>query len=353
MKAAVFHAARDVRVENIDPPGDLGAGQVRIRPRYCGICGTDLHEYQQGPIVIPTAPHPLTAACGPQILGHEFSGEVLEVGSGVSSLSPGDRVSVMPLISCGECWPCSRSMNHLCVKMAAVGLSYAWGGMSEEVVVSASSVSRLHDSMSMAAGALVEPTAVAAYGVDQAGVRPGDVVVITGAGPIGVLAAMYAASLGARVVVSETNRRRREIAESLDIEIAIDPLAEDLEDRVRSLSDGVGACAAIECSGTEAALSSVLRSLRPSGIVTQTGLHTKPAAIDAMLLSERDLTIRGTWCFPTRDWPRIIRLIGAKGLPVERIVTSIVPLDDIVERGFIALNTPGHAEVKVLADLST
>ena len=188
MKAAVFHGAKDIRVEQIAEPGDLGPEDVRLKPHYCGICGTDLHEYAMGPIVIPSKPHSLNGSVLPQVLGHEFSAEILEVGKAVKHLAVGDRVSVMPLLFCGTCYYCRRGLNHLCQSMACVGLSFQWGGIAEQAVVPASHVNKLHENMSMRAGALVEPTAVAAYGVDRAGVRPGDTVLITGAGPIGALA---------------------------------------------------------------------------------------------------------------------------------------------------------------------
>ena len=130
MKAAVFHGAHDIRIEEVDGPPPLGSLDVLLRPYWCGICGTDLHEYAMGPIVIPSHPHPLTGATAPQILGHEFSAEVLEVGSGVRSVRVGQRVSVMPLLYCGSCYYCRRGLNHLCQSMACVGLSFASGGIS-------------------------------------------------------------------------------------------------------------------------------------------------------------------------------------------------------------------------------
>ena len=131
MKAAVFHADHDIRVSDVPAPDGAGPGQVLLRPYWCGICGTDLHEYAMGPIVIPTAPHPLNGSTAPQILGHEFSAEVVEVGAGVTHLKPGQRVSVMPLLYCGECYFCRRGLNHLCQRMACVGLSYGWGGIAK------------------------------------------------------------------------------------------------------------------------------------------------------------------------------------------------------------------------------
>lgn len=348
MRAAVFHDAKDIRVEDVPEPTSVGPTEVRLRPLWCGICGTDLHEYAVGPIVIPTTPHRLNGSVAPQILGHEFSGEVLEVGADVRTVRVGDRVSVMPLLFCGTCYFCRRGLNHLCTSMACVGLSDAWGGIAEQCVVPASKVSKLPDSMSDIQGALVEPTAVAAYGVDRAGVRPGDTVLITGLGPIGALASLYAASLGATVFLSEVNPHRRELARSLDVGELLDPRSTDVAAELKDRTGGIGVDAVIECSGNEIALQTALAAVRAAGSISQTGLHTRPASIDPMVLSERDITLRGTWCYPVTDWPRIIALIGAGRLDVEQVVSARIPMADIVEKGFETLLSPTGDQVKVL-----
>ncbi|MES2095070.1 MAG: alcohol dehydrogenase catalytic domain-containing protein [Actinomycetota bacterium] len=348
MRAAVFHAAGDIRVEEVDPPSGPGPSEVLVAPLWCGICGTDLHEYAQGPIVIPSTPHPLTAACGSQILGHEFSATVIEAGAGVTNVVAGQRVSIMPLLSCGECYFCRRGLNHLCRVMAAVGLSYRSGGIAELAVVPAANVFALPDGVSDIQGAVVEPGAVAAYGVDTAGVRPGDTVLITGAGPIGALAALYAASLGARIFVSEMNPVRASLVCGFDIGTVLDPGAIDVPAHLREATDGIGVDAVIECSGNERALQAAIASVRSAGRISQTGLHTKAASIDPMVLSEHDITISGTWCFPVTDWPRIIDLIDRGRYPVEKVVTAQIAMTDVVERGFETLLSPVGDQVKVL-----
>lgn len=348
MKASVYYGKHDIRIENVPDPSGLGSSDVLLKPYWCGICGTDLHEYAVGPIVIPTAPHTLTGAQLPQILGHEFSAEVLEVGRNVVNVQVGDRVSVMPLVFCGECYFCARGLNHLCQRMACVGLSYAWGGIAELCVVPAGKVARLHDDMSELQGALVEPTAVAAYGVDRANVRSGDHVLITGAGPIGALAALYAESFGAQVAISEVNPVRRGLAASLDVGEVLDPMSADIVSWVRDWTGGIGADAVIECSGNESALNTAIGSVRAHGSVTQTGLHTKPASIHPMQLSERDISLVGTWCYPVTDWPRIIDLIARRGLAVEKVVTAEIGMEQIVERGFETLLSSHGDQVKVL-----
>lgn len=348
MLAAVFHGAKDIRVEEVAPPEEVLPHEVKLRPYWCGICGTDLHEYAMGPIVIPSHPHPLTEAQAPQILGHEFSAEVVEVGTGVTNVRLGDRVSVMPLVTCGSCYYCVRGLNHLCRTMAAVGLSYAWGGIAEFAVVPASQVFALPEDVTDVQGAVVEPGAVAAYGVDRAGVQPGDTTLITGAGPIGALAALYAASLGAEVYIAEPNPARAEFARSLDVGVVLDPKNTDVPALLRDHTDGIGVDSVIECSGNERALQSAIASVRSAGWISQTGLHTQQASIDPMVLSERDITLSGTWCFPVTDWPRIIRLVASGKFPVEKVVTSKISMIDTVPLGFDALLSPTGEQVKLL-----
>src|SRR3954453_3387558 len=350
MKAAVFHGEHDVRVEEVADPGGPGAGEVLIRPLWCGICGTDLHEYAVGPIVIPEQPHRLNGSQLPQVLGHEFSGEVLEVGAGVTHVRAGQRVSIMPLLFDGTCYFCRRGLNHLCTSMACIGLSYDWGDIAELAVVPASHVSPLPDTVSGLQGALVEPTAVAAYGVDVAQVRPGDTVLVTGAGPIGALASLYAAQLGARVIISEVNPVRAELARSLDVGEVVDPSQRDVVAWVKDRTEGVGGDAVIGCSGNERALQTGIDAVRSAGRIAQTGLHTRPAAIEPMKLSEHDIALVGTWCYPVTDWPRIIDLIARGRLPVDTVVTAQVPMVDVVERGFEVLLSPTGDQVKVLID---
>ena len=348
MKAAIFYGAKDIRVENVAEPKSVGPGEVRLKPFWCGICGTDVHEYAMGPIVIPSKPHKLNGSILPQILGHEFSAEVLELGKGVTNVKVGDRVSVMPLLSCGTCYFCSRGNNHLCVSMACVGLSCEWGGIAEQAVVPAANVFKLHDAVSDVAGALVEPTAVAAYGVDRGNVRPGDTILITGAGPIGALATLYAENLGARVFVSELNPNRKKLVDDLGVATLLDPTQVDVVEVLRNETHGIGVDAVIECSGNERALHTAIKSVRSGGYVVQTGLHTKPASLEPMELSEREITYTGTWCYPVTDWPRIIDLIGRRGLPVEKVVSSQIAMEDIVAKGFEELVSPTGNETKVL-----
>jgi (R,R)-butanediol dehydrogenase/meso-butanediol dehydrogenase/diacetyl reductase len=348
VRAAVFHGARDVRVEDVEGPGGPGPRQVLVRPVWCGICGTDLHEFLAGPIVIPDRPHALTGAELPQVLGHELSAVVADVGAEVAGVRPGDRVSIMPLIVCGRCDSCTRGLPHLCRDMACTGLSSAWGGIAELALVEDYQVAVLPDAVSDVQGALIEPSAVAAYGVDRSGARAGDVVLIAGAGPIGALAALYAHAAGMDVVISEPNPHRAGFARELDLGPVVDPREGDLQAAVDELTGGAGVDAAVECAGNAAALRACIAVTRPRGTVVQTGLHTGPAEITPMDVSLKDLSIVGTWCYPITDWPRMVRLLGSGRFRAERVVTAQIDVADIVAHGFEPLTDPAGDQLKVL-----
>src|SRR6516225_2193699 len=259
MRALRFHKAHELCVEKVPEPGAPGPGEVLLKPLMCGICGTDLHEYTDGPIVTPASPHPLTGAELPQTLGHEFSALVVETGPDVTHVRAGDLCTVMPLIYCGRCHECVRGQGHLCRTMACTGLSSAWGGLADLAIVSASQVVPVPGTMTPRQAALIEPAAVAAYGVDRGRLEPGQTVLITGAGPIGSLATLYALAAGARrVVLSEPDPARRAraaaLGEGLGEVITADPVSEPVTELVEDLTRGIGADLAIECAGAEAAL---------------------------------------------------------------------------------------------------
>ena len=160
MKAAVWYKKGDIKIEDVSDP-KTGAGQVKVKIKLCGICGSDLHEYREGPFIIPAKPHPLTGRFGgPIILGHEFSAEVVELGKGVTRFKVGDRITVNPLIYCGKCHYCKRGEYIMCTKLGTVG--FAWdGAFAEYGVFPEYSLFKLPPSVTDVMGATVEPLAVA------------------------------------------------------------------------------------------------------------------------------------------------------------------------------------------------
>ena len=174
MRAVRFYKDHDIRIEDVAAPSDrLGEHDVLVEPIFCGICGTDLHEYAAGPIITSYDAHPYTKAALPQILGHEFSARVADTGKAVTNVKPGDRVSIQPLVSPRDDYFGRRGLYHLSDQMACIGLHWAWGGMAPQAIVNDYNVFRIPSGVSDVQGAVIEPAAVAVYGVDRARVKSG------------------------------------------------------------------------------------------------------------------------------------------------------------------------------------
>lgn len=351
MKALRFHAQRDLRIDEVPAPETLGPQDVLLRNAYVGICGTDLHEYLAGPIFIPTEPHPHTGAVAPQILGHEYSGTVLAVGSAVTSVSPGDRVAIQPAIAPAQDIYTRRGFGQLAEGLGLVGLSWPWGGMAELSLVREENVARLPDSVTDEQGAMIEPAAVVLHAVDKGRVRAGSSVLVTGAGPIGALACLAASAAGATtILVSEINPARRQRIR--EIGVVTEVFAPDSTEAAQAIAahteGGLGVDVAIECVGHERALGTCIELVRKRGTIVQVGLLVKPGLVDISALVTKDITLEGSWCYETTMWPRVIALVASGKLPVERVISDRIRLEDAVSRGFDVLTAPGSAALKIL-----
>lgn len=356
MKALRFYAAKDLRLEDIPDPAAPGPGEVLIRNTYCGICGTDLHEYAYGPIFIPKEPHPFTGASGPQILGHEFGGVVEAIGEGVRHVAPGDRVSVQPLIMPrrGDFYS-DRGLFHLSDQLALAGLSWHSGGMAQQALLNDYNVVKIPDALPDEAVALIEPAAVAVYACDRGGVFAGSSVLVTGAGPIGVLTLMAARAAGAtRLFVSDPNETRLKLISDLMPEVTVlNPTKTNIGDMIREGTEGgVGCDIAIECVGNEHALKACLDAVRKQGMVVQTGLHPHDNPLDWFAVTFKDVDIRGSWAYPTHYWPRVADMIASGALPAMKVVTRQIQLDEAVTEGFDTLLDPAGTHLKILINLT-
>jgi (R,R)-butanediol dehydrogenase/meso-butanediol dehydrogenase/diacetyl reductase len=355
MKAVRYYSKEDIRVEDTPAPTGCSDRQLVVKPLMCGICGTDLHEYAAGPIVTPARRHAFTGATLPQILGHEFSAEVVETGREVKNLRRGDRISIQPLVMPLDDYYSRRGLNHLSPRMGCIGLSWQWGGMGEYAVINDYNANKLPGGVSDQQGALIEPAAVALYGVERARVGGGSSVLIAGAGPIGALSALACAALGAaKIFVSDPNPNRRKRIAALGIDTRVlNPKADDVVAIVRDATEeGVGVDCAVECSGSEAGLNTCCEAVRNHGTVAQVGLHVKKALVDPALWALKDITLEATWCYHVTMWPRIIAMVERGVYPIERVVTSQIRADDVVDRGFKPLLDPAGDEMKVLVSMS-
>jgi len=348
MKAAVWHAQRDVRVEDVTEPPSPPAGQVKIRTAWCGLCGTDLHEYLGGPLYIPSqAPHPLTGAKAPVILGHEMSGEVVEVGAGVTRVKVGDRVALCPIIGCLECEWCKSGLMGLCTNIAFLGISWHSGGFSPYVNVYDYMCYKLPAEVSYEVGSLVEPFAATYRAVKQAALNPGETVAIVGTGPIGLMALQSARIQGAEQVIAfEPAAKRQELARQCGATAVIDPVKQDPVDAIHALTDGAGADVVIECSGVEATGILAGRVARRKGRVVVMGVFEHPATLDYTDLVYGEKTVMGSMGgYGVFD--EAIQVMAEGKFDGEPLITGKIGLDDILG-GFEDLIKHKEDNVKIL-----
>src|SRR5262249_47398050 len=207
MVAARLHGNHDIRVEEVEAPGELEPREARVRPKWSGICGSDLHEYE-GPVYLGDSL--------PQILGHEFSAEVVEVGSEVTNIAVGDRCAVLPHVFCGQCYFCQRRRPGLCRNLRVTGFGWPWGGLAEGAVAPSSQCIPLPAEASFEQGAILEPLGTVVHASERISLRAGDTVLIAGGGPVGQLAVLVATAAAAGdILISEPNAQRLAQAERL------------------------------------------------------------------------------------------------------------------------------------------
>lgn len=348
MKAARFHAQRDLRIEDVPEP-EVRPGAVKIAVAWCGICGTDLHEFLEGPIFIPPSghSHPLTGEASPVTMGHEFSGTVEQVGEGVSGLSVGDNVVVEPYFVCDECAPCRAGNYNLCTRMGFIGLAGGGGGLSERIVVDSRWVHPV-GSIPLDEAALIEPLSVAYHAVGRGGLTAGDVAVVGGAGPIGLLTAAVLKGLGITTIVTELSAARKEKAVSSGVaDHVIDPSQEDVKERVLELTDGEGSEAAFECAGVNAVLDTMLDVVKPAGVVVNVSIWGRPATVDMQKVVLKEIDLRGTIAYKG-DHAAAIKLVQDGRVDLKPFITGRIALDDLVDQGFDTLINHNDTAVKII-----
>ena len=348
MRAARYHGRGDIRVEDLPEP-HAGPGQVQVAVEWCGICGTDLHEYLDGPIFAPTpeAPHPLTGGAVPITLGHEFAGVVSEIGEGVTGLSEGDRVVVEPYDVCGTCVACRSGRYNVCRSLGFVGLDGDQGGFAERAVVDRRWVHPIGD-LTTQQGALVEPLAVGYHATKLSGLEAGQTAVVFGAGPVGLVTAAALRAVGAgQVVVVEPADARQAQAPGAGADVVLDPTEEDVPERVRELTGGAGADVTFECAGLDPVLAQAVASTRPGGTCVNVSIWGHPATFDVNSLVLSEIRLIGSLAYAGRH-PEVIELVRDGVVDVEQFITGRIALDDIVDQGFRELIDHKETNVKIL-----
>ena len=335
MKASVYLGNERVELREVDAPAPA-EGEVRLRVKRAGICGTDLHIFLG---------HMDQRVAIPQVMGHEMSAEVVEAPPN-AGVAVGDRVVVEPTVACGQCPACRRGHRHVCHNLNFLGIDSP-GAFQEYWNVPADRLHKIPDSLGDDAGAVIEPLAVAVHDVRRAGVELGDRAVVIGGGPIGLLVALAARLDGAEVTVSEVNSFRLEKAKSLGFH-ALDPTKEDLPGFVETWTNGAGADVVFEVSGHPAGAEVMTEIVRGRGTICVVGIHAQPPPVNLHRFFWRELSLIGCRVYEPVDFERAIRLAASGAVDLQAMVSAVYPLADAAQ-GFEQMQRGGDV-LKVLID---
>ncbi|KAI1362231.1 GroES-like protein [Xylaria arbuscula] len=354
MRALRYYGPEDVRLKHDLPEPECLPHQVKIKPSWCGICGSDLNAYKYGAgIPFKDTPHPLTGEAWPVTLGHEFSGDVVQVGSqAVGSFSVGDRVVVLPILCCGQCIPCRDGIENCCTSLGFLGLMGGGGGLSDFVAVDAQYVFELPDNVPSDIGALVEPLAAAWHAVSKAHIAAHDDVVIMGAGPIG-LATIECIKLRKprNIIAVEISLERKRLAAILGATVVPDPREDDVVARCKECCDGVGPKVAIDCAGAASSIQTACQAIRPRGRVVNVSSWQQAVPFDFNSLLIGEKTITAALSYSKEDFENVIKAMGDGSINMGNIITRKTTMSRVVEEGFQALLQEKEKHVKILVDV--
>jgi (R,R)-butanediol dehydrogenase/meso-butanediol dehydrogenase/diacetyl reductase len=334
--AAFYIGDRTFEVREV-PPVSPGPGEVRIDVAYTGICGTDLH------VLHGAMDHRVQP---PGVIGHEMSGRVAELGGEVTDWSVGQAVTVMPLLWCGRCAACRAGHQHVCQRLTFVGIDSP-GAMQSSWTVPADLLVAIPETLPLRHGALIEPTAVAVHDVRRSRLAAGEHAVVIGAGPVGLLIAAVARTVGAPVLLAELDAHRRAVGTAMGFTV-VDPAADDLAGSVEQWTAGAGAAVVFEVSGSAAGVRVATDLLAVRGRLVVVAIHATPLEVDLHRIFWRELEVLGVRVYHRADFTEAVRLLAAGEVPAEELISKVVPLSAVPE-AFAALEDGGGV-VKVLIE---
>lgn len=336
MEALVLERKDKLTLREIALAETLGPHDVRIALHTVGICGSDVHYYTHGaigPFVVRE----------PMILGHEASGTVTEVGDQVKNLKPGDRVCMEPGIPDPNSKATQLGIYNLDPAVRFWATPPIHGVLRPSVVHPAAFTFKLPDNVSYAEGAMVEPLAVGMHAAAKARIKPGDIAVVMGAGPIGMVTALAALAGGcSQVIMSDMQQPKLDLAATLGPITPVNVAQEKLSAVVQQMTDGWGADIVFECSGNERAASGVFEPLCPGGVVVFVGIPLQPIAYSVSAAQIKEARIENVFRY-AHVYPRALALMGSSKIDVKPLITNKFPFADSIAAFDFAVHMPPNA----------
>ena len=336
MRAALLYKGRDMRVEEVPQPIPE-AGEALVKVRMVGLCGSDLHRY--------TGDRPV--AYYPIILGHEYYGEVVGLGEGVTNVKLGEKVVGRPFVSCGHCQDCLTGHSNICKARVTIGQKRP-GCFAEYIAVPASTLYHINDDVRPEDAAMCEPTGIVMRTISKAGNLMGKRVAIIGAGAMGLLTLRMCIQAGALCYSCDVVPKKLQIAKEFGAVDIINSAEENPIEKALALTGGRGPDVVIETAGITKTLEQAIEMARFGGRVVALGLATKPAGIVPATIAQKELTIVGS-IYYVEDFGQGVDLINAHKMDYSGLISHILPLEKIAD-GFEML-LDGKEAVKILVDM--
>lgn len=339
MLQAILEQPQKVVFKEVEKP-KAGAGQILMKVKKIGICGSDIHAYY--------GKHPYISC--PIVQGHEFSGQIVEVGEGVTEFKAGDNVTVMPQLVCGECYPCTHGNYNICNSLKVIGCQ-AEGAAQEYFAVDKKLVVKLPEGMSYDYGAMVEPVAVGIHAVRRLGDIKGKNIVIFGAGPIGNLTAQSAKGLGAAsVIVTDLSEHRLGIAKQCGMDYTVNTSSEDLDAAIDKYFGKNRADAMLECVGVQGTIEQAIKAARKGTDIIVVGVFGEKPKVDLGLVQDKELRLIGTLMYREEDYYTAIDLIQSGKIKLAPLISNYFPFKEYgAAYKFIEQNR--DKSMKVLIDM--
>ncbi|HOQ75274.1 MAG TPA: alcohol dehydrogenase catalytic domain-containing protein [Thermoclostridium sp.] len=316
MKQAIMISPGHIEYRDVPRP-EVGAGQIEVRMKNIGVCGSDIHVWH--------GKHPYTSY--PVVQGHEVSAVVTRLGDGVTDFKVGDLVTIQPQVVCGKCYPCTHGLYNDCEELKVMGFQTT-GMASEYFVVDAEKALRLPDDMSAEHGAMIEPLAVACHAIKRFGDIAGKNVAVIGGGPIGNLVAQTAKAKGAaKVIVTEISQYRLAVAEKCGL-ITINPKETSLKDAIRKEFGSDGADVIFECIGNPNTLEEAVEVARKGSDIIVVGVVPDLAPINMGFVQDHELRLIGSAMYRVEDYREAIDLVGRGLIEFDALITHRVPFSD-------------------------
>jgi L-gulonate 5-dehydrogenase len=319
MKIGIVEKPGVLKIAERDVPVVKNSDDVLIKVKRVGICGSDIHIFHgKNPFAVY-----------PRVWGHEFVGELVDVGGGVQGVKKGDHVVVEPIIFCGSCYACRQGRGNVCEQLKVMGV-HIDGGCQEYVVVPAANVHILPDSVPWEEAVLVEPFTIGAQACYRGNVQAGDFVLVMGAGTIGLTVAVMAKLAGAKVIISDLVPEKLSYAQSLGADYTINAKTENLFDRVREITGGMGSNVTVDAVCIKKSLEDAVEVSSPAGRIVELSFNEIKSEIAPVGIVKKELTVCGSR-LQTKRFPVVIDYLKQGKLPLKGFVTGTFPLEEMIQ----------------------